>query len=81
MSAITEIPTTQITPPPGTDESIEKMDYQAEGSSEAVRKQLFTQVHEQTNEHDTIPGETTALEDQTMPTPPIQQAAPKPEDK
>ncbi|PWA63915.1 serine/threonine-protein kinase HT1 [Artemisia annua] len=80
LVAITELPATQITPPPGTDESTEKANYQPEGSSQAACKQLFTQVHEQTSEQPILPADTTGQEQKTMPTPPPQLAIAEPED-
>ncbi|PWA59799.1 helitron helicase-like domain-containing protein [Artemisia annua] len=46
LSTMTEITTTEITPPPGTDESTEKTEYHPPESSTTVRRQLFTQVPE-----------------------------------
>ena len=54
---------------------------QPEGSSKTTRKQLFTQADEQTSEENILPTETTGQEDQTMPTPPPQQAFAEPENK
>ncbi|PWA36678.1 arginine-tRNA ligase [Artemisia annua] len=81
VAAITEIPTAQITPPPGTDESIDKKNYQPEGSSKASRKQLFTHVHEQTSKENIQQVEATGQEDETMEIPPLQQVITEPEDK
>ncbi|PWA40635.1 arginine--tRNA ligase, cytoplasmic [Artemisia annua] len=81
VAAITEIPTAQITPPPGTGESIDKKNYQPEGSSKATRKQLFTHVHEQTSKENIQQAEATGQEDETMEIPPLQQVITEPEDK
>ena len=42
------MPTTEITPPPTTAESIEKEQHQSEEPSDTVVRQLFAQVDEET---------------------------------
>ncbi|PWA54050.1 hypothetical protein CTI12_AA386660 [Artemisia annua] len=68
QAVATEIPATQITPPPTTDEPIEKQDYQTQESSDTVRRQLFTQVGEQTSEEGMQQAEITGVQPETMPT-------------
>lgn len=79
--AITEIPTPEITLPLGTDESIEKKNYQHEGSSNTAPRQLFAHVHEQTDEPNIHEPETTEQQDQTIAVTPPEEASDHPKDK
>ncbi|PWA97715.1 hypothetical protein CTI12_AA026780 [Artemisia annua] len=45
--AVTEMATTEITPPPGTDESIERSERHVQEPSQSVHRQLFPQVSEE----------------------------------
>ncbi|PWA74877.1 hypothetical protein CTI12_AA248520 [Artemisia annua] len=54
VSTITEIATTDITPPPGTDESAQKAESLPTGSSTTVRRQLFIEVPGQTSQQHII---------------------------
>ncbi|PWA73449.1 nucleic acid-binding, OB-fold protein [Artemisia annua] len=88
---VTEMPITQITPPPETDDSAEKKDSNTEGPSKTVRKQLFTEpeVHQtQTTITENEPASTavpqetpTTTEDQPATTSVAQETPADPEDK
>ncbi|PWA95179.1 Endoplasmic reticulum, stress-associated Ramp4 [Artemisia annua] len=53
LGIVSEMPATEITPPPGIDESIEKAAYHAESSSGPTRRQLFIEAPQETVEQTT----------------------------
>ncbi|PWA67128.1 nucleic acid-binding, OB-fold protein [Artemisia annua] len=90
-NVVTEMPITQITPPPETDDPAEKKESNTEGPSKTVRKQLFTEPEMQQTQttitenepaSTAVPQETpTTIEDEPATTSVAQETPADPEDK
>ncbi|PWA94498.1 helitron helicase-like domain-containing protein [Artemisia annua] len=63
----TEITTSELTPPPRTDESIHKAEYHTEASSGTVHRRLFAQHLEQTDQQDITSTNVSSEENVAVP--------------
>ncbi|PWA82762.1 helitron helicase-like domain-containing protein [Artemisia annua] len=68
-----EIQTTEITPPPNSDEPSQKTEYHGEGPSESVRRQLFPEDVQETQEQITVATNIVTEGNLTVSVPTLQQ--------